>query len=58
MKRKPKGSRSIGVRDLRAQLADTLNAVVVDRKPIYVTHHGRPIAVIQPITSEDVSVEL
>lgn len=49
---------SIGVRDLRAKLAATINSVIVGREPVYVTHHGRPVAVLMPIDTDRLDVEL
>lgn len=42
----------VGVAELRVRLADVLNKVSVHREPVYVTSHGRRVAIIVPLAEE------
>lgn len=45
--------RFASVAEVKNQLSAYLARAKRDRKPIIVTHHGKPYALIQPISEED-----
>jgi prevent-host-death family protein len=46
-------AKTVGVRDLRAALADLLDEVADRREHVVVTRHGRPAAVLIPVDEYD-----
>ncbi len=46
-------AKTVGVRDLRAALADLLDEVADRREHVVVTRHGRPAAVLIPVEEYD-----
>lgn len=46
-------AKTVGVRDLRAALAELLDEVANRREHVVVTRHGRPAAVLIPIDEYD-----
>lgn len=46
-------AKTVGVRDLRAALAELLNDVADRREHVVVTRHGRPAAVLIPVDEYD-----
>ncbi len=47
---------SIGIRELKNQASEVVRAVREEGAAYVITHHGKPVAVLRPITDEDAAL--